>query len=181
MACADHRVGALIHGRQGVGLVAGVGAQPRDSQIAERHLALHAAQSYRAVREQAACILLDAVRHLGFGVAHHVGAVDTHRYVLAAHGHLEIEPLAVRRKRTVEIAHRGERAALAGAVDGAVAQNHFITRLSVGVQQQSRLGSLLRHSLPREAEILIVARGGQRLARRDGGRRGAEGASLRLP
>lgn len=46
---ADHAVGAFVHGRQCVGLVAGLRAEALDCKVAERNFALHAAQRDRAV------------------------------------------------------------------------------------------------------------------------------------
>lgn len=46
---ANHAVGAFVHGRQCVGLVAGLRAEALDCKVAERNFALHAAQRDRAV------------------------------------------------------------------------------------------------------------------------------------
>lgn len=84
----------------------------------------------------------------GFGIADHFGGVDADDDVTAAHSDLEAEPLAVVGQRTVEVAHGGERTALACPVDGAVAENHLVARLAVGVEEQRRLGTGLREASP---------------------------------
>ena len=94
----------------------------------------------------------------GFRVTDHFGRVDAHGDVASAHRDLEAEPLPVLGERAVEVAYRSERSAFAGAVDGAVVQEHFVARFAVGVEKQRRFGSGLCQGLAREAEVLVVAR-----------------------
>ena len=108
----------------------------------------------------------------GFGIADHFGGVDADDDVTAAHSDLEAEPLAVVGQRAVKVAHGGERTALARPVDSAVAENHLVARLAVGVEEQRRLGTGLREGFPRKAEVAVVACCQERTARRNGrGRR----------
>ena len=138
---ADHAVRELVRGRQRVGLVAGSVAEALDLEAAERDLALQAAQREGAVAEPLAGVGFGAVGLSGFGVADDLGAVDADDDVVSAHGDLEPEPLPVFGQRAVEVADRGERPALARAVDGAVAEEHVVARLAVGVETQRRFGT----------------------------------------
>lgn len=171
---ADHAVGAFVHGRQCVGLVARLCAEALDCKVAERDFALHAAQRDRAVPQQLPGMSFGAVGMFGFRIADHFGSVDADDDVTAAHRNLEAEPLAVLGQRAVKVAHGGERTALACPVDGSVAENHLVARLAVGVEEQRRLGTGLREGFPRKAEVTVVACSQERPARRYGWGRGAD-------
>ena len=161
-------VRTLVDNSHRIGLVADRIAQPHNTHVAEGDAPRNTPQRKHTVSQTAVGIFVRTVRFVGLRVAHHLRARDRDRDVASAHRHLEVEPLAVLGKRTVEVAHRRQRPALARAVDGAVAEQNLISALrAVGMERQSRLGPGRGEGLTLEHEAAVLALGKPCLPCRD--------------
>ena len=152
----DDGILLLIHRRQGIVRIDGIGSQGSHAHLPELNRSPNTLQQHLSLSQQPLGIGFRPIGLVRFRVAHHIRIVDPDSNVLPANGHLKTEPFPIIRQRTVKVADSRQATRLARTINRSPVKQHLIARsLPIGMKPQGRFGILFRQSLTRHTKVLI--------------------------